>query len=123
MNPQDILYPQSRFEVLRTLHQSACAVSVREISYRSDIVLNNVQRAIKFLLEKKIISKKKVAQKIYYHISDSEVSQLMSNILNALEPFEIKAKADSLRNRSVDLIDKIEERSRMIQHAKQTYKL
>jgi len=122
MKPQEILYPQSRFEVLRTLHQSSAAVSVREISYRSDVVLNNVQRAIEFLLKKKIISKKKVDQKIYYRISDSEVSNFVASILNALEPFEIKARADSLKVRSIDLIAKIEERSSMIQHAKRTFR-
>ena len=122
MDPQEILYPHSRFEVLRTLHQSSSAVSLREISYRSDVVLNNVQRAIEFLLKKKIIAKKKLDQKIYYHISNSEVSNFLSSILNALEPFEIKAKADSLKDRSIDLIDKIEERSSMIQHAKRTFR-
>ncbi len=120
MNPQDILYPHSRFEVLRALYRSSSAVSVREISYRSDVVLNNVQRAIKFLLKKKIISKKKIDQKIYYQISNSEVSKLVSSILDVLEPFEIKAKADSLKDRSIDLIDKLEERSKMIKHAKNT---
>jgi len=123
MNPQDILYPQSRFEVLRTLHQSSSAVSVREISYRSNVVLNNVQRAIEFLLREKVISKKKVDQKIYYCISNPEVSKFISNILNTLEPFEIKARADRLKDRSIDLIEKLEERTRMIQHAKRTFKL
>ena len=122
MNPQNILYPQSRFEVLRTLCRSPTAVSVREISYRSNVALNNVQRAIEFLLKKKVLSRKKVDQKIYYHISDSEVSKLVSSISDALEPFEIRARADSLKDRSIDLIDKLEERSRMITHAKSTFR-
>lgn len=120
MNPQDIIYPQSRFEVLRTLCRAPSAVSLREISYRSNVVLNNVQRAIEFLLKQKVISRKKVNQKIYYHISNMEVMKLVSSISDALEPFEIKAKAHSLRSRSLDLIDKLEERSRMIKHAKRT---
>ena len=80
MNPQDILYPQSRFEVLRTLHQSPSAVSLREISYRSEIVLTSVQRAIEFLLKKKVIAKKKVGQKVYFQITNSEVSNFVSSI-------------------------------------------
>jgi predicted transcriptional regulator len=122
MNPEDIIYPQSRFEVLRTLHRSPSAVSVREISYRSNVVLNNVQRAIKFLLKEKVISKKKGGRKIYYHISNLEVSKLVASILDAVEPFEIKAKADALKDRSIDLIDRLEERSRMIKHAKNTFR-
>jgi len=122
MNPQDILYPRSRFEVLRTLYQSPSAVSLREITYRSEIVLTSVQRAIEFLLNKKVIAKKKVGQKLYFHITNNEVSNFVSSILQALEPFEIKAKANSLKNNSVDLIDTIEERSNMIEHAKSSFK-
>jgi len=120
MEPQDILYPRSRFEVLRTLHHSPSAVSMREISYRSSVVLNNVQRAIEFLIKNKIVSKKKIDHRIYYQISNSEVTQFIASILERLEPFEIKAKALSFKERSTDLIDQIEERTRMIQHAKRS---
>lgn len=123
MKPQDILYPQSRFEVLRTLHQSPSAVSVREISYRSNVVLKNVQRAIKFLLEEKVIARRKIGQKVYFHITNSEVSNFISSILETLQPFEIKAKANDMKDNSVDLIDTIDERTSMIEHAKRTFKL
>jgi len=122
MEPQDILYPRSRFEVLRTLHYSPSAVSLREISYRSSVVLNSVQRAIKFLIKNKIISKKKIDHRVYYQISNSEVTQFMTGILERLEPFEIRAKASSLKDRSTVLIDQIEQRTRMIQHAKRSLK-
>lgn len=122
MRPEDLLYPQSRFEVLRTLHQSPSAVSMREISYRSNVVLKNVQRAIKFLLEEKVVTRKKVGQKVYFHIINSEVSNFVSSILETLQPFEIKAKANDLKDNSVNLIDTIEERTSMIEHAKRTFK-
>jgi len=122
MDPQDILYPQSRLEVLRTLHRAPFAVSMREISYRSNVVLNNVQRAIKFLLKSKIISKKKVDHKFYYQISNTEVAKFLAGILETLEPFEIKAKSMALKERSIYLIDQIEERARMIKHAKRSLK-
>jgi predicted transcriptional regulator len=122
MKPEDLLYPQSRFEVLRTLHQSPSAVSMREISYRSNVVLKNVQRAIKFLLEEKVVTRKKVGQKVYFHIINSEVSNFVSSILETLQPFEIKAKANDLKDNSVNLIDTIEERTSMIEHAKRTFK-
>ena len=69
-----------------------------------------------------MISKKKVGQRICYHISSSEVSELVSSILAALEPFEIKASADALKDRAVNLIDKLEERSEMIKHARGTFR-
>lgn len=122
MKPEDLLYPQSRFEVLRTLHQSPSAVSMREISYRSNVALKNVQRAIKFLLEEKVVTRKKVGQKVYFHIINSEVSNFVSSILETLQPFEIKAKANDLKDNSVNLIDTIEERTSMIEHAKRTFK-
>lgn len=122
MRPQDLLYPQSRFEVLRTLHQSPSAVSMREISYRSNVVLKNVQRAIEFLLEEKVVARKKVGQKVYFHIINSEVSNFVASILETLQPFEIKAKANYLKDNSVNLIDTIDERTSMIEHAKRTFK-
>ena len=118
MTPHELLYPQSRFEVLRTLHLSASAVSLREISYRSGVVLHNVQRAIKFLLQKKIISKKIVDQRAYYQISDPKVKEFIASFLGVLEPYEIKARAESLKVRSAGLLDKLEERSSIIRHAK-----
>lgn len=118
MNPQDLLYPQSRFEVLRTLHQSSEAVSLREISYRSQLVLNNVQRAVEFLLREECISKTKVGQRIYYQISNEEVSSFMDSLLKVLEPFEIQSRSHALSDRALELLDTIEERSSIITHAK-----
>ena len=122
MNPQEILYPQSRFNVLRTLYKSSEAVSLREISYRSDVVLNNVQRAVEFLLERKFISKKRVGQKIYYQISNVEVSDFISSVVTVLEPFELKARNETLGDRALEILDTIEERSNMITHAKRRSK-
>lgn len=122
MNSKDFLFPQSRFEVLRTLHKSPSAVSVREISYRSKVVLHSVQRALAFLTEKKVVSKKTDKQRVYYYLSNSEVSEFVSSLIKALEPFEIKARADALQDRSLELLNKIDERTQMIKHAKETFK-
>jgi predicted transcriptional regulator len=118
MKPEEILYPQSRFEVLRTLHKSSEAVSLREISYRSQVVLNNVQRAVEFLLSKKFISKKKVDQRIFYQITNEEVSSFLDSLLKVLEPFEIQSRSHALNERALELLDTMEERSSMITHAK-----
>lgn len=122
MNPQDILYPQSRFEVLKVLYLSPSAVSLREISYRSDVVLNNVQRAVEFLLKEKFLLKKKIGQRICYEISDSGVSDFVGSVIELIEPYRISARAEALKERSLELLDTIEERSGLIRHAKRVAK-
>jgi hypothetical protein len=81
-------------------------------------VLNNVQRAVEFLLSKKFISKKKVDQRIFYQITNEEVSSFLDSLLKVLEPFEIQSRSHALNERALELLDTMEERSSMITHAK-----
>ena len=124
MNPQELLYPRTRFEVLKALHNSPSGVPLREIAYRSDVVVSNVQRAIEYLLAKKFIAAKKVENRIYYFISNKKVDELVSNIIKIFEPFEIefKSEAKALKERSKYLVKNIDERAKIIRKAKESLK-
>ena len=72
-------------------------------------MLNNVQRAVEFLLSKKFIF-------------NEEVSSFLDSLLKVLEPFEIQSRSHALSDRALELLDTIEERSSMIVHAKRRSK-
>jgi len=122
MNPQDLLYPRTRFEVLRTLHQSPSAISLREIACRADVAVSNVQRAVEFLLNCKFISAKKVKNRICYEISNKKADDLVSSIIKLFEPLEIEHKSELTKERSARLVKSIEERSNLIRKAKVSLK-
>lgn len=121
MNPQELLYPRTRFEVLRALH-TAPSVPLREIAYRTDVVISNVQRAIEYLLKRKFISAKKIDNRICYQISNRKIDELVSSIIKVLEPFEIENRSEDVSERSLRLVKTLDERSNMIRKAKTSLK-
>lgn len=122
MKPQELLYPRTRFEVLRALQTSPDAVPLREIAYRADVVVSNVQRAIEYLLEKKFICAKNINNRTCYKISNCKVEELISGIIKLLEPLEIESRIEDVDKRSYSLVKNIDERSEMIRKAKASIK-
>jgi DNA-binding MarR family transcriptional regulator len=121
MSPQELLYPRTRFEVLRAIHSSP-PVPLREIAYRADVVVSNVQRAIKYLLKRKFISVKKIDNRICYQISNQKIEELVSSIIKVLEPFEIENRSKDVTERSSRLVKILDERSNLIRRAKGSLK-
>ena len=120
MNAKALLYPRTKFEVLRTLYLAHAPVPLREIAYRSNLVVGSVQSALKRLLKEKIIEFKSSNNRTYYQLNIPQVREMMAKLLSLLEPDQKQEEIESIQDRAIKLISQLEERSSIIKRAKQS---
>jgi DNA-binding transcriptional regulator GbsR (MarR family) len=118
----DLLYPRTKFEVLRTLYYANAPVPLREISYRANIVVGSVQTALKSLLREKIVSRKDFKGRHYYQLSNAEFHDALVRLLQVLEPSELQEQAKCIQDRARSLLPQLEERNKIIEHARRSLK-
>ena len=122
MNISDLFYPRTKFEVLRTLFYTDTPVPLREISYRSNLVVGSVQTALKTLLREKIVSRENRNNRTYYRLSNLRVKEGLSKILKVLESFQLHEQTKSIQHRATNLLSQLEERNRIISNARRSLK-
>lgn len=123
MNAEDLIYPRSRFQVLRTLNYSETPISLHEIVDRSGLVVGSVQSALSWLLEAKVISTQKLNNRRCFRIKNKSVIEIVSKLQNVLAPMELQERAKQYQNRARNLLEDIEDRVRIIHKARSSMKL
>ena len=121
MNPKDFLYPQTKFEVLRTLYLANSPVPLREIAYRSNLVVGSVQTALKMLLNENFISSKNLNNRKYYQLN-FEIKETLAKVIKALEPVQLQEQIKSIQKRAINLLPQLEERNNIITNARLSLK-
>lgn len=123
MNAEDILYPRTRFQVLRVLNQANAPVSLSVIADRAELVIGSVQQAVSWLLEKQIVSVQKNTNRTCYKITSKSVREIVSKITDVLEAIEIKERSKQYQDRARNLLEDIDDTRGMISHARRSMKV
>jgi len=118
MDIQNILYPRSKFETLRTLYYAAHPIPIREISYRSGLLVGSVQSGLAMLLREKIITRRKLRGRPYFELANSKVQEGLSSLLTVLTSHQLQSEASLLNEKAVSILPVLEERNSLIQHAR-----
>jgi predicted transcriptional regulator len=122
MNAESLVYPRSRFQVLRVLHQAGAPVSLAAIADRAGLVIGSVQQAVKWLLEEKIISLQRDGNRTCYKIIDKSAGEIVAKIADVLEAIEITERSKQYQARAKGLLGDIDQRRAMIFHARSSMK-
>lgn len=120
MDPKTLLYPRTKFEVLRTLYFANAPVPLREIAYRSNVIVGSAQTALKVLLKEKIISRESLNNRTYYRLHNPHVQELLAKVLHVLEPAQLQEQIESTQRRAIHLLPQLEERNNIITRARQS---
>ena len=116
----DLLYPRSRFEVLRTLFLSSEPVPLREISYRSELMVGSVQTVLRKLVDEKIVRARKVKGRPYYELADTRWRGILAPLIAALTNCQLALSATEYQRRAFSMLTRLDERRHIIQHAKRS---
>ena len=122
MQPEDLIYPRTRFQVLRILNTADAPVSLSAIADRADLVIGSVQQAVTWLTEQKLDSVHKNANRMCYKITNKSVKEIISKVTEVLESFEIKERSKQYQNRARNLLKDLDDRRDLITHARSSIK-
>ena len=122
MQPEDLIYPRTRFQVLRILNTADAPVSLSAIADRADLVIGSVQQAVTWLTEQKLVSVHKNANRMCYKITNKSVKEIISKVTEVLESFEIKERSKQYQNRARNLLKDLDDRRDLITHARSSIK-
>lgn len=123
MNVEDILYPRTRFQVIRVLNQANAPVSLSVIADRAELVIGSVQQAVSWLLEKGVLSVQKHLNRTCYKITNGSVKEIVSKIAEVLEEIEIKERSKQYQGRARKLLEDIDDRREMTSNARRSMKI
>lgn len=123
MDIEDLLYPRTRFQVLRILNQADAPVSLSVISERAGLVIGSVQQAINWLMQEKVLSVQIDSNRTCYRIKSEAAKEIISKISEVLESIEIKQRTKQFQVRARNLLEDLDDRRRMTSHAKRAMRL
>jgi hypothetical protein len=122
MNAEDLLYPRSRFQVLRILNQADAPVSLSVIADRANLVIGSVQQAVSWLMQEKVLSVQRESNRTCYKIRSEAAKEIVSKITEVLEAIEITQRAKQFQFRARNLLEDLDDRRCMNSHAKRVMK-
>lgn len=122
MSPDDLLYPRSKFQVLRALHNSSTPICLHEIAERADLVVGSVQTSLDWLLKRRIVSKQRLSNRTYFRLSNKTVKDVLSKLLAVLEPIELQDRSRQYQHRAMRLLSDIDDANSMIEKARGSMK-
>lgn len=117
---EHLLYPRSKAEVLKTLYLANSPVPLRELAYRSNLVLGSVQSALASLLKDRVVKREKRGNRTYFELISPEAKALVAEIIKLSEITDLKERALLLNKRSQRILPEIEERVAIINHARKS---
>ena len=123
MTADDLIYPRTRFKVLRTLNYSETPMSLHEISERADLIIGSAQTALSWLLKAKIVSIQKLDNRTYYQLKNKSAKEIISKIQDVLEPIELQERAKQFQARARNLLEDLEDRRTIVEIARSSVKL
>jgi DNA-binding transcriptional regulator GbsR (MarR family) len=122
MNIEELIYPQTRYLVLRTLYYANSPITLSEVTDRSAIVLGSVQTALGWLVKKKIISKKIVDRKKLYWISNKTAYTILDKLIKLIDSIKIEQNSERYQFKAKKLFSDIEETFLLVSVGRKSFK-
>ncbi len=121
MNPEQLLYPESRMRVLRALVRTNSRLSLREIARHTQVPVYAVQLAVRELEKQGIIKSRKGGNKLFFMIEPThELVRWFREFLNSIETCEIREASLQYREKAQVILSAIDADREWIEQARNT---
>ena len=119
MNPEQLLYPESRMRVLRALVRTNSRLSLREIAQHAQVPVYAVQLAVRELKKNRIIKSRKEGNKLFFMIEEAhELVRWFREFLKSIEAFETQQSSVQYREKAQVILSTLDADREWIEQAR-----
>ena len=101
MNPEQLIYPESRMRVLRALVRTKSRLSLREIARHSQVPVYAVQLAVRELTKNGIIKSRKEGNKLFFKFEENhELFGWFREFIRSIEACETRLSSIQFKEKA-----------------------